>query len=159
MPPKIRVVKPNIGTDNIPAFLKRFSAEIAAGKFDAYLDVLYRIVDDRVREYQVDDKPDDEETQKKLASIRKMRGVDFEPKLDGRYGVIGEKYRGLEVIYHGEASAFANGNRRAKVQIAVQGNTSMEVNSIKLIPMAALMELPEPPKEDEEADMTRVQKI
>lgn len=161
MPPKIRVVNRSIGSDNVPEFVKQFAYQVSLGNFDTHLDLLYAAIDERLRQYTGKNIPNTEETQKKLAKVRKLRGADVEPEIDHRYGVFGEKYRGMEVLFHGEAESYENGARKARVEVIISAESGMEAGEFRLIPFSALMELPPIPEssDSETDDMTHVQKI
>lgn len=158
VPPKIKVVNKNIGSDNVPEFARQFAFQLAQGRFDTHLDLLYIALDDRVRNYMRVSKPIDEDTQKKLAHIRKLRGVELELVIGTKYGVFGDIYRGVVVAFHGEGKPYDNGARKARVEVVISTPESkLEVGTFRLIPMAALMELP--PETSQEPSTTQIQKI
>lgn len=157
MPPKVKVVRPSIGTSSPASFAKQFAYEVSQGRLDTHLDILWMAIDERIRTYTGQNRPTDEETQRKLSKVRKLRGMDFEPEVDHTYGIFGETYRGVVVRYHGEGKPYENGQRRARIEIVDAADSGKEVGSFNLIPMAALMELPE--KSGESDDQTQIQKI
>jgi hypothetical protein len=153
MPPtKIKVVKPKIGSENVPAFVKQLAYEISQGTLDTHLDLIYTAVDDRIRQYTSINKPNDKETEAKLALVRKYRGGDVtEPEIDKAYFVSGEKYRAVIVRFDGEPKPFENGARKARVEIMIASEASgLEAGSVKIIPLAVLMEIP---KEQDSEDL------
>lgn len=152
----IRVVKNNIGTDDLGQYLKTFAYAVSSGKFDTHLDVLYRIIDDRVREYTGLNTPDDPATEKKLGRIKKLREPTMQPVAGNRYGVFGERYRGVVVEFQGYASSdYEDGSRKVRVLVVETGQSSLDIGT-KLMPLAALMELP--PKKSSD-DSTNIEKI
>lgn len=143
MPGKtIRVAKSNIGADDIGQYLKSFAYAVGSGKFDTHLDVLYRIVDDRIRVYTGVSKPVDTDTEKKLGRVKKLRDADLEPVIGSRYGVFGERYRGVVVEYKGEATPYEDGSRKARVLVLESGQSALASNTAKMLPIVALQELP-----------------
>lgn len=168
MPPKgrdnIRVVKKTVRIENVPEFVKQLAARIESGDLDSHLDLVYIAADERIRQLH-GNRPDPEEVHKKLGSVMKLRGVDVEnPEAGKRYRIRGESYRGVEVTFLGEAQAYENGNRKARVSVELAGDQSvskLKPGSFVKVPLAALMELPagEAAPEGSAVNDTQIQKI
>lgn len=151
MPPKVRVVKNSIGTEDINQFVKTFLYTVSRGGLDTHLDVLYEIVVDRITSYQNDNgDPEDPAVLRKLSEIRRLRAPSADLMPGSIYQVTGELYRGVTVKYLGNSSKSTPERPMARVEVVSVGQSSksdLQPGVVKLIPLAALQDLPDLPGE------------
>lgn len=160
MASKVRVVRNSIGTEDVTKFVKSFHFAVSRGELDTHLDVLYEAIVDRIKAYQVEEgDPEDAETVSKLKAIRKLRGGPNELSVGTVYEVTGDRYRGVTVRFLGISDRSTKERQLAKVLVLTLGNVmgnGLAVDEVKLIPVAALKDLPEVPPA---ASETLVEKI
>lgn len=159
MPPKVRVVKNSIGTEDIGQFVKSFAYAISRGELDTHLDVIYEMVVDRVTSFQGPGDSEDPEVIRKLSQIRILRKPSTDLTLGGVYTVTGERYRGVTVKYHGKATKSTPERPLARVEVVSAGQSGLEEGAVKLIPLAALNGISLAETLDNSADVTRIEKI
>lgn len=118
---------------------------LSEGMFDAYLDVIYKAFDDRIRKSQEEDGdgelPTTRDRAEKLRSIRTER----EPVIpvEGRqYRLRGEKYQGVIVMYMEMAGVNNRGAAMVLVEVIV-GNGDQTVGRQYKVPLIALEEIPD----------------
>ena len=157
MATKVRVVRNSIGTEDVTKFVKSFHFAVSRGELDTHLDVLYEILVDRIRVYQGEaGDPEDAETTKKLSAIRRLRGGPNELSTGSLYEVTGERYKDVQVRFLGISDKSTKDRQLAKVQVISVGQSNLVLDEVKLIPVAALKDLPEIPPA---ASETLVEKI
>lgn len=121
-------------------FARNFERMVRRGDFDAVLDTLWNAVDGRLRTYFQEGENRDAAQEYAAEKIRMMR-VAPEKLVHGHYyGVHGEKYEAVRVVYLGKAAESEN-NGIPKVKVRVVSNprgTELSVGKMYKVPPAAL---------------------
>lgn len=117
---------------------------IGEGVFDAYLDIMFKAFDDRIRQFQEEDGDGELPTRDRADKLRSMR-ADRSPvtPVEGRhYRLRGEKYQGVVVMYLDKSGVNDRGAEMVLVE-AITGNKIVTYAQQYKVPLAALEEIPD----------------
>lgn len=142
--PKVKLVRRQPpSTEDVEEFVKVYEKMVSQGDFDAYLDILLKATDGRLRKY-FEDNPEQDPTQAARAEkLKRLREAPGKLVPGYFYGVHGSKYSFVRVKFLGIAKeSESEGVQKARVQIVV-GAVGLDAGGVYKLPTGALKVLPE----------------
>lgn len=141
---KVRRPSPEREAEDTLDTVEKIVSAIGEGVFDAYLDVIFKAFDDRIKKSLEEEGDGELPTRDRSEKLRPMR-ADRAPVIpvEGRhYRLRGEKYKGAVVVYMEMAGFNTRGVAMVLVE-AITGNDLVVSAQQYKVPLTALEEIPD----------------